>query len=119
MFDEGVRIDAFHSDGVLVLSVCGEIDMASAPELQAVLERSVARTKRVSLDLSKVSFMDSSGVNLLLRAAGMSRALGGSLAVVEASRPVRQVLQISGVADIVGLEPELAKVAAATCHFVK
>jgi stage II sporulation protein AA (anti-sigma F factor antagonist) len=108
MFDDGVRIDAFHSEGVLTLSVRGEIDMASAPRLHGVLERSIARTKRLSLDLSGVSFMDSSGVNLLLRAAVASRDLGGSLSVVAASRQVRQVLQISGVAEVVGLEPELA-----------
>lgn len=108
MFDDGLRIDAFHSEGVLTLSIRGEIDMSSAPRLHAVLERSIARTKRVSLDLSGVSFMDSSGVNLLLRAVVAGRDMGCSLAVVAASRQVRQVLQISGVVEVVGLESELA-----------
>lgn len=106
MFDDGLRIDAVHVDDTLVLSVSGEIDMATSPRLRAVLDKSVVRTQRMSLDFSGVSFMDSSGVNMLVWAARASREAGGALSMTGASQQVRRVLEICGVAKLVGLDSE-------------
>ena len=54
-------------DGTAVLLVSGELDIASVPTLQGALDRLAAQHRSVVLNLRDVSFMDSTGLNLLVR----------------------------------------------------
>jgi anti-anti-sigma factor len=85
--------------GCLVVQICGELDIATAPELReqllAILNRQT--TSRLILDLSKLEFMDSSGVAVLIDTDRRARLLGGSVALVAPQRSVSRVLQICGV----------------------
>lgn len=68
-------------DDVAVLEAEGELDLSSAPELRGPLFDRVEGGLRVVLDLSKVSFIDSSGIAVLVqahRAAHGDRASNGS-----------------------------------------
>jgi anti-sigma B factor antagonist len=80
--------------------VSGELDLATAPELEAVFE-SLAPTPsdRVLVDLAAVTFLDSSGIRALVRGKRRLQDAGVPLVVDAASDAARQVLEISGVLD--------------------
>lgn len=90
-----LHVDAVLGLDPVLIRVCGDVDMDSAPSLSTVLEPLLAR--RVELDLANVTFIDSSGVNALLSHYERCRAAGGRLVVLQPSRAVRQVLQLLGV----------------------
>ena len=80
-------------DGPARVVAAGDVDLAGAPALEdAVLSR-LAEAGHVQLDLSGVTFLDSSGIHALMRVA---RA--GSVTINPELRPqVRKVLEVSGV----------------------
>src|SRR5947208_7682238 len=61
------------SGGSLRLSLTGELDLASAPKLADRLARLRVRKSPVRLDLSKLEFIDSTGIHLLIRTVGEAR----------------------------------------------
>lgn len=62
-----------------------------------------ARLANVVLDMTKVSFIDSSGVSELLRTGKALESGGASLQISEASAPVQRVLELTGLAEHLGL----------------
>jgi anti-sigma B factor antagonist len=75
----------------------GEVDVATAPTLEhdlLAVERSDAQ--RIVLDLSRLIFMDSSGLHVLLRAHERSLANGRRLGIVPGSDAVQTTLRLTG-----------------------
>jgi anti-anti-sigma factor len=85
-------------DGATVVSVFGEVDLFTAPEVETALA-SLARQKRTAvLDLTAVEFMDSTGLNLIIRMAQEAARDGWSFALAEAmSDTVQRLFEITGV----------------------
>jgi anti-sigma B factor antagonist len=94
---------------VLVEAV-GDIDMLGAPQLRAALREAVARagTGTITLDLSGVTFLDSTGVQALLDGYHQAMIAGGRLAVRGAHGTAARVLQIVGLTRLFGLAPDAA-----------
>ncbi|HWM21651.1 MAG TPA: STAS domain-containing protein [Ilumatobacteraceae bacterium] len=87
-------------DGVVLL--VGEIDVATAPKLRLCLEHEPL--VRV-LDMEQVTFMDSSGLKVLA-IANRSRDASDRITLRAPSAAVRRVVDISGMAKLLGLAPE-------------
>ena len=69
--------------GVKVITVAGELDIATAPNLCARLDSTrIGRRPRLLVDLTDVDFCDSTGLRALLGAASEVRAHGGRFAIV-------------------------------------
>ena len=90
--------------GRYLVSVRGEVDAHVAPQVAAELERLEGDgADRITVDLTEVPFLDSSGIGVLLAAA---KRLGRSrLTVVAPGVPIRRALEITGadrVLDVVG-----------------
>jgi stage II sporulation protein AA (anti-sigma F factor antagonist) len=89
--------------GVRTISVNGELDLNTAPELEAPLEEAIATEgSRILLDLSGCEFIDSTGVALVVRSWQRhdARAGGGGtgrLALCCPSAQVKRLLDITGV----------------------
>ena len=64
------------TDDFLRLSLVGELDLSSAPTLRRRLAPLRARNFPVRLDLSKLEFIDSVGIHLLIRTVGEARMKG-------------------------------------------
>ena len=85
------------STAPLVVTVSGEIDIASGPKLREELLGAMRRHgARLALDLS-VTFMDCAGINVLLAAHRHARLEGGWVRVLRASQRVRKVLMLTGL----------------------
>ena len=90
--------------GVVLVRMPAEVDLATAPALRDELLGPLDRDGvHLVVDARDVTFMDSSGVNVLVRARERAAALGGSLHVVTGSSGVRRVLEITGLDERLGL----------------
>jgi anti-sigma B factor antagonist len=84
--------------GTPVLTVTGEIDLSAAGRFAQALTTAVTDGSGTALvDLSAVTFIDSSGVRELLAANRQAEAEGGELRLANPSAACRRVLEISGV----------------------
>jgi anti-anti-sigma factor len=86
-----------HIDGDRLLVVQGELDIATAPELAAMLERLRTHRHPVVLDLDGVTFMDSTGLTTLMDAWLESERDGWVFSVRAASPAVRRVVELAGI----------------------
>ena len=78
----------------------GELDLASSLQLEALLGREISAGHDVVLDLSRVEFMDCSGLRAILCAARASRCNGRQLKrTASSSAQVRRLIEVAGVAD--------------------
>jgi len=103
-------------DGVQVVSVIGELDVASAPKLRQALVGLVADADgppRVVVDLAGVDFLDSTGLGVLLGGMKRVRARDGELALCRAEPQVRKVFEVTRVIEIIPLHDELDQAIAA------
>ena len=101
-------------DGVDVLFVEGEIDVASAPRLIAALNEAVAEAARsVIIDLTSVGFMDSTGLALLINAHRRLAVRRKGFAVVCPAGPLRRVFEITDMVDTLRVCPDRETAAAA------
>jgi anti-anti-sigma factor len=83
------------------LAVSGELDAATAPALETALrEALIDTTGTFVIDLDGLAFMDSTGVNVLLRARSLLGRQDRRLALVCRPGAVRRVLELVGVADL-------------------
>lgn len=93
-----------HDDGrCLTLRLMGELDHAAAQTVMPGIEDAVEEylPRRCVLDLSGVSFMDSSGIAVILKTDRLLRQAGGALALSGVPGQVRRVLDVAGLTKIV------------------
>src|ERR671910_1155028 len=82
MSTDALAVHESEVDGVRLLEVFGELDLATAPKLCAVLDGVRRdRVKRLVVDLTGVDFCDSTGLRALIGASTELRVGGGRLAV--------------------------------------
>jgi len=106
-------VDYDHGDAP-GLTVRGEIDIANSPQLKLALDNAIRESVGAFvLDLSEVEFLDSCGLNVVLRARWALAREARSLAIVCPPGPVRRVIEVAGVDDLLFLYDSHADVAAA------
>jgi anti-anti-sigma factor len=82
----------------LVVRPRGELDIASAKTLEEELLQAIdSDAASVVLDLGGLSFIDSTGLRVLLLAAKLSATCGAALRMVRATGPVREAIEVSGL----------------------
>lgn len=85
-------------EDVALLTVEGYLDVDTATELQAHLANQLHHGRRhFLLDLSGVPFMDSSGMNIILRVYQEVRDRPGSVHIIAPTPAVRRILDLTGV----------------------
>ncbi len=100
--------------GGVVLHVSGEVDTLTAPELDAEMDRHLSDgTHSLLLDLTGVSFLASSGLAVLVKAAHMAEVRGVRLALVTANRAVVRPLEVTKTAELFTIHDALPAAEAA------
>src|SRR5215204_3995154 len=91
-------------DGAATLNVGGAIDLAAAPHLRERLHAVIGTTTGdVVVDLADVTFLDSTGLVVLIAAQRKLNETGRRLVLRNPSRFVHRVFDLAGVADVFGV----------------
>lgn len=96
-------------DDVLVITVAGDLDMATAAQARAYLQdRTAARPRHLVLDLTGVEFMGSHGVSLLVDAHEGRDGIHGRLHLtgVSSNRPVERALDVTGLTPLLDIHDD-------------
>jgi anti-anti-sigma factor len=94
-----LTIESTEQDDALVVALAGEFDLASAQLVDEELARAQESYAVVILDLSQVTFMDSSGLHVVLGVDARMRESGSTLRVVPGSPQVQRLFELTGAAS--------------------
>ena len=87
----------------LEIALEGRLDTMTAPELEAVLNESMDGAESLTIDFSKLDYISSAGLRVLLSAHKAMSGKGG-MKVTNANEIVREVFEVTGFADILEIE---------------
>ena len=101
-----MEIRARDTDRELLLELSGELDHHGARnalrEVELAIDASLPRT--LTLDFSGITFMDSSGIALILRSQQRMQLLGGSMTLQNIPAQARRVLDAAGIGRLVSIK---------------
>ncbi len=103
--DAGLHIETQRENGELVVKLVGELDLAASTAFGDAVELAMTSSPRVIVDAADLTFIDSSGVNALVRAQRRASDAAVELVVRAPDRRVRTVLEITGVDALLAIEP--------------
>jgi anti-anti-sigma factor len=108
--ERNFRLEVHSKEDTAVVTVRGELDLASSPALVDELERATSSgAALVIADLTQLEFMDSTGLSVLVRAHHRARETGQRFAVVNGSPQVQRLLSLTGVAERLTLVDDLGQ----------
>ena len=86
--------------------IAGELDHYAAPQIRARLDELLRDpcVTDVVLDLENLTFMDSSGIGVLLGRLRILQSRGGTLSVKNMQPPVEKLFRLSGLQRVIGIE---------------
>ena len=98
---------AVRPDGVAVVRLSGRLDMGSADVLKRRVTALVEEGHpRVAVDLTEVSFIDSSGLGALISGLKSTRSAGGDLRIAAPNEQTRMVLSLTGMERVLPEHPD-------------
>lgn len=100
---------SLHDEGQwVVVSVMGEIDLATSPALREALDDAVSRGPNVVVDLTGTTFLDSTGLSDLVRGREEATDKGRQFHLVVTNPRVHRVLEITGLSEVFLIHESLA-----------
>lgn len=98
-----MHIQVKHQSDYITACLYGELDHHSAEMVKAQLDDVIAKYRNVNLvlDLKNLSFMDSSGLGVLLGRYKKLKAVGSSMYIKNANRQIEKVFDVSGIYKII------------------
>ena len=96
-------IEVRKTETEIILDVIGRLDTTTAPSLEKTIPDDVAETDNLVLDLSKLEYVSSEGLRVILGAQKKMQKLG-SMKVVNVCDAVMEILEMTGFADILSIE---------------
>ena len=101
-----MNINFDREDKQLVVEITEEIDHHVAEKIRRKVDNEITRymPRKTIFDLSRVSFMDSAGIGMLIGRYKMMKLIGGSLEIVNISETVKRILEMSGINKIIPIK---------------
>jgi anti-sigma B factor antagonist len=110
-------VDVRVVDGLTLVTLAGELDLATASALHGDLTRAVAATRPdVAVDLRQVTFMDCSVVSVLVAAYKRVRAAGGCLRLIGDDRGPLRLIRLCKLDRVLCVHDSLEVATATVCH---
>lgn len=102
-----LAVERSRVDGYELLTVEGELDIATAPRMISALNEAIAEMAApLVVDLTDVVFMDSTGLALLMNARGRVRRQGHGFAIICPHGPISRVFEIADMVDSLRVCPD-------------
>ncbi len=99
-----------HDNGLDVLAIEGEIDLACSPELRALLHVYAKKKSRaLLLDFQGVSYVDSSGLATLVEYVRLAQPFGGKFGLAHVSDRVRTIFDLVRLTEFLPIFPSVAE----------
>jgi anti-sigma B factor antagonist len=100
--------------GRIVVALTGEIDMENAPQVRRALLDNLKQKRDILVDLSQVTYIDSSGIASLIEGLQAARKQKNDLVLVSVSQKARRVLELARLDKVFTIQPDLATALAAS-----
>ena len=97
-----MTIEKAQNNGALTLALEGRLDTVTSPQLEAELKNSLEGAESLTLDFSKLDYISSAGLRVLLSAHKILASKGG-MKVTNVNEIVREVFEVTGFADILNI----------------
>ena len=98
-----MTINKTQNGTALTIALEGRLDTMTAPELEAELKKSLDGVETLTLDFSKLDYISSAGLRVLLSAHKLMSAKSG-MKVTNVNDVVQEVFEVTGFADILTIE---------------
>lgn len=108
-----VDVTVRHAGGQAVVTLRGELDLASTPALASHLTAAAACGPSVIVDLAGLEYIGYSGLGVLVRIGKWLRAGGGDLSLAAPQPQVRKILVVTGLIDVFAVHPSVDAAAGA------
>lgn len=104
-----MEISTRTSNDTHIVAIAGSMDSTTSPEAQKALDGVLAVASKVALDFTKLDYISSAGLRVVLGAAKTLLASRGSLGIFGLNPSVREVFEISGFSTILAVYPSEAE----------
>ena len=106
-----MQVHTFERDAIICIALIGELDHHAArqamDEIARIYDKHLPPT--AELDMGGVSFMDSSGIALILSTLRRAREIGGKLRVSHVPHQAMRVLNAAGIERLVEIVPDVER----------
>ncbi len=111
--DETFGVTEASAGRSVVVTLSGEIDVAAAPTVRERLEQAAGRDGTLVVDLSGVSFIDSTALGVLIGIHKQREAADSGMRLVVSEPRILKVFEITGLTDLFDIVPSLAEATSA------
>jgi len=106
-----MQIEMTSNSDSQIITVSGEVDLATSPELDvAIIGALESGTQSLVIDLSDVSFMDSSGLGVIVRGLKRCREADKDLDLVISNERVLKVFGITGLDQVIPIHASIEEI---------
>jgi len=103
----GLTAEVIRQDGSILVKLSGELDLANAEELRETLVHpDVLSADAVRVDLTRVTFLESTTIGLIVSACKRIRGRAGNFSVICEEGTPRRVLEITGLVQYLQIESD-------------
>ena len=102
-----MEIQAREKDNsIVILDVNGEIDLYNAPEIKKSIKEYMDQGKnKIIVNLEKVSYIDSSGIGVLISSLSQLKKVGGGLKIINVFDSVKKVFELTKLTSFFDIHP--------------
>lgn len=98
-----MEIEYLKEKNILTIKFTEDIDQHIADKLRRKMDDEIEKyiPKKVLFDFSSISFMDSSGIGMILGRYKLVKMLGGNVELINVNKPIKKLFEMSGVTRII------------------
>lgn len=98
-----LNINKTNNEGIVTVSLEGRLDTVTSPQLEDALKAELPGAKDLTFDMTKLEYISSAGLRVLLSAQKTMNAQG-SMVVKNVSEEVNEIFEVTGFSDILTIE---------------
>jgi anti-sigma B factor antagonist len=102
-------VEVAETNGRLVVTVAGEVDLAASDVLRDELERHIADAETVVVDCTGITFIDSTGLRAFIDAARRAETAGARFRLAGVPATVTRIFDLAGITDLFTIHPDVAR----------
>ncbi|MBR1702861.1 MAG: STAS domain-containing protein [Lachnospiraceae bacterium] len=99
-----MQISKERKEDRLEWALSGRLDTVTAPQLQEAVKTDLEGVRNLTIDMAALEYITSAGLRVLLQASKKLGALGGTVAIQNANKEIREVFKITGFDTILHVQ---------------